>query len=290
MSGTVTRVPILAIAIVLACAGLVGSVYLRTRPQASPSDSGAAVVQVDRVAQAVKLTSSAKSFAFGFSMSLTAGPGDPFTMSGTGSVDLPRHLIGFSAHVENAAAAQPIESVVDYSHGFVDYLHSDAFAGHLPAGKSWVKVDVGKYAKKEGVDIGRLMRSNDADPTKVLDMLRRAGTPTLVGQETLGGASMAHYRSVVDVRRLVATEPDATVRASLQRAMELSGTTSFPVDVWIDDRGYLRRAQWTETETLPDGRNTPATTSFTEDLSRFDAGAAVALPPGSSVVDAADLG
>jgi hypothetical protein len=168
-------------------------------------------------------------------MALSAGPLDPFKMSGTGSIDLAHHLVGLSARIENApprsAAARPIQTIIDYSNGFVEYLRSDLFAGHLPAGNSWVKLDVGRYAKKEGVDIGRVMRSHEAGPTKVLDMLRRSGSRVLVGQETLGSETMAHYRSAVDVRRLIAAEPDAATRASLQRAMEGSGTTSFPVDV-----------------------------------------------------------
>jgi hypothetical protein len=288
----VTRVPVLAIAILLACAGLVGSVYMRTRPQASPSDSSTPV-KVDRVAQAVRLTSSATSFNFGVSMSVAAGPGDSLRMSGTGSADLANHRIALTMRVLDAPpssdAARPIESVIDYSNGFVDYLHSDAFAGKLPAGKSWVKLDVGKYAKKAGVDLGKVVRSQEADPTKALDMLRKAGSPVYVGSETLNGVSTSHYRSVVDVRRLIAAEPDADIRASLRKAMELSGTTSFPVDAWIDDQGYLRRMHWTETGTAPDGRNTPVTTEYTEELSGFGSGATVSLPPAAGVVDAADL-
>jgi hypothetical protein len=199
-----------------------------------------------------------------------------------------------TARVANAPAgspaAQPIDFVFDYAGGFVEYMHSQLFNGHLPAGKSWVKIDVGKLAKKQGVDLARLNQVDNGDPRKMFDMLGRAADPILIGQETVGDVTTSHYHATVDVRRLIASQTDPAVRRSLQRAMELSKTTSYPVDVWIDDGGYLRRMRMTVTAAEGDSRNAYLTMNITEDLSDFGAAAHVGLPAGATVADVTDLG
>jgi hypothetical protein len=119
-------------------------------------------------------------------------------------------------------------------------------------------------------------------------MLRRSGEPVLVGEEPVDGEATQHYRSTVDLRRLVAGATDPAVRESLRRAEAVSGITSFPVDVWIDDKGYLRRVELTETMTPP-GTNAPVTMTIEEDLSELGGGATISLPPSASVVDIEDL-
>jgi hypothetical protein len=260
---------------------------MQTRPDTTAA-SPTPVVKLDRVAQAVAATETAGSFGFSFSMRVTAGSEQPFTMNGDGSIDLAHKLVSETIHVPTQAGAQSMDVVADMSNGFVEYLHSGMFDGHLPAGRSWIKVDVGKYAKKAGIDFAALDEGSTADPTRILDMLRRAGDPVLVGRETVAGEVAQHYRSTVDLRRLIAGATDPAVRESLRRAEAVSGVTSFPVDVWIDDHSRLRRVQLTETITPP-GTNTPATVAITEDLSELGAGAAVSLPPSASVVDVEDL-
>jgi hypothetical protein len=267
----------------------VGYVYPHTRPDTTSGASSATpVVKADRVAQAVAATESVESFGFTFSMTVTAGSGQQFAMQGDGSVDLAHKLLEETVRVTAPAQAQSMTIVADLSSRFVEYLRSGMFDGHFPAGKSWIKVDVGKYAKKAGIDFAALNQGNNADPTKILDMLRRSGDPALVGEETVDGESTEHYRSTVDLRRLIAGATDPAARESLRRAEAVSGITSFPVDVWIDDRGYLRRVQLTETMTPP-GTSRPVTMSITEDLSELGAGAAISVPSSASVVDVADL-
>jgi hypothetical protein len=281
------RIPVVLIAGLLACVGGVGFVYVKTRPKQAET-----VLHVDRVAQAVARTSSVKSFRFRLSMSISGG-GQSIGLAGDGSYDLEHKLVAMTMQIEGAPAGapavSPIELVLDYSHGFVEYMRSSMFGGHLPAGKTWLKVDVGKFAKKEGIDFDRLMQAGSGDPTKMLDLLRRASRPVLVGREAVGGVSTSHFTATVDLRRLAALETDPGVRQSLQRAIELSGTSTYPVDVWIDGDGYLRRMRTTQVEAPPDSPGTVVRMTATEELSAFGAPVAIAVPPAAEVADLGDL-
>jgi hypothetical protein len=282
----VTRVPIVAIAIALACAGMTGFVYLQTRPPQTE-----AVVQTDRVAQAVATTSAVKSFSFSYSASISAA-GHSITMRGNGSYDVEHKLVSMKMNFDGAPAgsplSQPMEMVVDYSNGFIEYIHAAALDGQLPAGKSWAKIDVGAAAKKLGVDLGQLSQSDSADPSKIFETLRKSGNPVEVGPETVGGVATTHYAARVDVRRLAAAETDSTTRANLLKAISVTGVSSYPVEVWIDEAGYLRRMRTTLAEPIP-GMTGMATVAVSEELTDFGAAPAVALPPAATVVDIADL-
>src|SRR3954452_15393148 len=119
-----TRVPVLAIAVLLGCVGAVGYVYQQTRPKtdAAPPAAAAPVVKIDRVREAVAKTSAVKSFTFDFTIEYTAGPADSFTMTGDGSADLAHKLVSVTTRVPEAppgsAASHPTTAVVDYSNGF----------------------------------------------------------------------------------------------------------------------------------------------------------------------------
>jgi hypothetical protein len=288
----VTRVPVAGLALLLACAGCVGLLYQRTRARPAVAAQAVPAVSLDRVAEAVKTTTAVSSFRFTFRMTFV-GPGETFALDGDGSYDVAHRLVGVTTSVEDApagsAASRPTDMVIDYSNGLVEYMRSGMFDGHLPAGKSWIRLDLGKYLKKEGVDLTRVMQSSSADPTQMLDVLRRTSEPQLVGTEQVGGESTSHYQATVDVARLIATSKDPVVRASLKRAAALAGKGSYPVDVWIDGQGYLRRMQTTDWQTLPDARRTPVVVTATEDLSDFGSGATVGVPSGPSVVGLEDV-
>lgn len=279
------RVPVLAIALLFASIGVAGFAYLKTRPEA--------VVHVDRVAQAVASTSSAKSFTFTYSTTISAA-GNSLTMSGDGSFDGQHELVAMKMHFDglppgSSAAGAKAEIVLDNSDGLVEYIHVALLDGHLPAGKSWVKVDVGELGKKAGIDLSRLQQSDSADPARIFSLLRRSADPTVVGQENVGGVATTHYEATVDLRRLAALETDAAVRENMQRAIAVTGISSYPVEVWIDGDGYLRRMRTTIPQHMSGTPAQVATVTATEELSNFGTDVRIAVPPDSSVVDVSDL-
>jgi hypothetical protein len=283
MTDSMRRVPLVAITLLLASAVLVGLVYVKTRRPAA-----AAVLHVDRVAQAVSTTSSMRSFAFTYSGTVAAG-GHSLTMSGDGSSDLDRGLVEMTMRFSGEPQQEQAnaEVVLDTSAGFVEYFKAAFLGGHLPAGKSWLKIDLGAIGKKNGIELDRLQQGDFADPAKMFSFLRRSAEPTPVGHEQVGGVETTHYSATVDLRRLEALETDAATRETLQRAIDLSGVSSYPVEAWIDDAGRLRRMRVTVPQLVP-GR-TDSTLTLTEELSDFGAPVHVSVPPQSDVVDLADL-
>ena len=199
----------------------------------------------------------------------------------------PAQIGALSAH--SADRAGPTDVVFDYSSGLVEYMRSAMFDGHLPAGKSWIRLDVGKYAKKAGIDVTQVMQSSSADPTQTLAMLRESAADGLViGKETVTGVATTHYHAVIDLRRVIARATDPEARLSLQRVVALTGTF-YPIDVWIDQKGYLRRMVTSSYETLPDGSGTRVQATIAENLSDFGAAVAAPVPSGDGVVDAEDV-
>jgi hypothetical protein len=283
------RVPVLAIALLLASVGLPGFVYLKTKRA-----DHEAVVHVDRVAQAVASTSSAKSFTFTYSATISAA-GHSLSMSGSGSYDVEHRLVAMKMRFDGAPAGSPAagaqaELVLDNSNGLVEYMHMALLDRRLPAGKSWVKLDVGALAKKAGIDLSKLQQGDSADPAKMFSYLRRAAVPTVVGHETVGGVATTHYKMTIDLRRLAAAETDATARESLQRAIQLSGVSSYPAEAWVGGDGYLRRMRITIPQGTADATRTVATMTMAEELADFGADVRITVPAASSVADIAELG
>jgi hypothetical protein len=283
----VTRLPLLPIAFLLASASVGALVYERTRPVKSEE----AVVRLDRVAEAVASTSTAKSFTFTYSATISAA-GRSLTMRGAGAYDLARKLGALTLRVDGVGlgpqAGQTMEFVFDSSDGFVEYMRVPLLTARLPAGKSWVKIDVGELAEKQGVDLSSLTQGDQADPAKFFTFLRRTANPTVVGHEKVGGVQTTHYSATVDLRRVVATETDESKREAVRQMIEKSGISSFPADVWVDDAGYLRRMHFALSLRAPAERAV-GTMTMTEELSNFGDPVNVAVPPESSVVDLSAL-
>jgi hypothetical protein len=231
---------------------------------------------------------------FTYSATISAA-GESLTMSGEGSYDLERKLGAMKLHFDGVTPGSPaaqadMELVLDNSDGLVEYIHMTLLDGQLPAGKSWVKIDVGALGKNHGIDLSKLQQGDAADPAKFFTFLRRAANPTVVGQETVGGVATTHYRATVDPQRLAAAETDAATRETMQRAIALSGISSYPAEAWIDGAGYLRRMRIAVPLRVPDMAPTDvAMMTMTEELSNFGTPVEVALPPAASVVDIADL-
>lgn len=280
-----TRLPLLPISFLLATVSVGALAYQRTRPVESE-----AVVQLDRVAKAVAATSSAKSFTFTYSATITTA-GESLTMSGSGAYDLVRRVGAMKMHFDSpelgpAAAQATMDVVFDRSNGVVEYMHMPLLDGKLPAGKSWVKIDLGALTQQSGIDLSKLSQGDRGDPAKFFAYLQRAADPTVVGHEAVGGVETTHYRARIDLRRLAEAETDPATRETFRQVIEKSGVSSYPVHVWIDGAGYLRRMRLA----MPlSAEGETAMMTMSEELSNFGAPVNVSLPPAASVVDVTAL-
>ncbi len=139
--------------------------------------NGAEPVRLDPVAKAAETTSAVSSFRFSFTASIALGGASSGTLgvNGSGAYDgegrrmemsfdyaLPPEL---RSRLPGGASG---ELIADTSNGFVMYMSFPFLASHLPAGKTWLKLDLGRYAKSMGVDRAQLMQTSQGDPSQIL--------------------------------------------------------------------------------------------------------------------------
>lgn len=121
----------------------------------------------------------------------------------------------------------------------------------------WVRIEAGELEGLEGLE---QLESFSNDPTQSFAFLQGASDDIEeVGTEDVRDTSTTHYRMTVDLQRAVEEAPEEA-RKFLEQQIEVLGSDTLPMDVWLDDEGRVRRQ------------------SFQIDLSQIDLGAAGATP------------
>ena len=176
-----------------------------------------------------------------------------------------------------------MQMIMDGSDGLVMYMRSPLFRT-LPSDK-WVKLDMEKLAKKEGLDLSSVLDAGQADPSQSLNMLMASTDAHPVGYDRVRGVFTTHYTLNVDLGRLA--KGSAALRKSFEMLRNLTGVQSFPAEAWIDDQGRVRRMKIDMSFNTPTGG--AFTMAMTEDLYAFGVKVKVQPPDPSQVVDAAAL-
>jgi hypothetical protein len=185
--------------------------------------------------------------------------------------------------------AWQIEAVKD---GEDVYMRFPAIASQLPAGKSWVKTNAQDAGTGTSFNFSQLQDMSSNDPRKMLEFLRAAsGGIENVGREELRGVSTTHYRATVDLReyeKLVPPDKREELRSMMSEALEQTGLTELPVDVWLDDNGLVRQVEMSVSGRQP---GTDETLDGTIRFELWDYGKVVDidLPPAAEVVDASAI-
>lgn len=171
------------------------------------------------------------------------------------------------------------------------YAHADLLRGHLPGGKSWIRVDLAQAGQAAGINLSQLTSTGASDPSQYLSYLRASGKVTKVGAATVNGASTTHYTAVIDLSRVVGRLPAserAAAQAGVAQLEKLAGTSSLPVSVWVDAHQRIRREQITMHLNLPGGSGA-LNGLITVDFLSFGPTPAITPPPTSQVYDASAL-
>ncbi|MGZ8697372.1 MAG: hypothetical protein ACXWZ1_08450, partial [Gaiellaceae bacterium] len=150
----------------------------------------------------------------------------------------------------------------------------------VPTGK-WVKMDVEKIAKKEGVDLGAITNVNQADPSQSLSMLMASSNARVTGSERIRGVQTTHYAFTIDFKKL------AHDNKAFKQLREATGSVSAPAEAWIDAQGRVRRLA--VTISMRGQLATPMTMTMTEDLYDFGVHTNVTPPSDDLVVDLSSL-
>jgi hypothetical protein len=163
------------------------------------------------------------------------------------------------------------------------YFHfPDSLASRLPGGKSWMKLDLDALGKTSGIDLKQLMQTNQSNPADMLKALKGVGTSHLVGAETIRGAETKHYRAEIDLNKAADSIADKRSAQAVKQMFSSSGVSSFPVDVWIDRDGRVRRESFSfaAAEMAMD---------MTIEFTRFGVPVDTTPPPADQVMDAGAL-
>jgi hypothetical protein len=233
----------------------------------------------DPVASAATKTAKSESsrVAFTATMSIDGFGGMAFSGAGvfdgrtrSGAMNM-RFQLPQDAQAQLGAADPTMQMIMDGRNGLVVYMRSPLFA--RVAGDKWIKLDLARAAKEEGLDLQTLMSSTQADPTQTLAMLTASTDAHPVGYDRVRGVFVTHYTFDVDLARLVKQHEE--VRKTFDDLRKLTGVNSFPAEAWLDKSGRVRRLKLDMSYNTPTGG--AMSMSITEDLYAF--GIKVNVPP-----------
>jgi hypothetical protein len=111
----------------------------------------------------------------------------------------------------------------------------------LPAGKKWIKMDLEKLGQEAGLNLDQMMGAGADRPVSGSSTSRGVKEVHAVGEEGRGVAT-THYTGVVDLATLAPSNRD---EAGDRPARQQSGLSRIPVEVWIDEDGFVRRMKQT---------------------------------------------
>lgn len=202
------------------------------------------------IAQAADTTVAKNAMKIRIDQTITMPGAGALVMTGSGEIDTRSQMSHITMRVADgpsAAAGAPVgdlSSTEVISDKLVVYMRVAQLEGVLGEGKRWMRVDAAKAAEAAGLDTSALLQSGQ-DPAQAISQLGAvSGDVEKVGEEKVRGVDTTHYRATVDFDRypsLVPASQRAAVRASMRRLEKLMGSSTAPVDVWVDDDDLVRR-------------------------------------------------
>ena len=254
----------------------------------------AASLTPQRLALVADRTTATDGVRMSLEQTMTVAGQGSIPMSAEGRFDTKRQRGDMTMSMDTSSLAGGGEAVQQRMifDGLTLYMSSPILQQILPAGKRWTKLDLGAFGKHAGLDLGALMSQGASqDPTQVLAYLKAAsGDVSRVGSEAVRGVPTTHYKATIDFRKMPDSAPAdqrAAVRRSIEQLIELSGASTAPIEVWIDEDGLARRLLTTTTTGTAAQR-----VKLRQRIDLYDFGTKVdvTIPPASAVVDAGDLG
>ena len=181
--------------------------------------------------------------------------GQTVTFKGAGDFDTAKHLGSLKGDFSAGGLNGSLEEI---SSGTDAYVKSDLLSALVPGGKQWVKLDLAKTAKAQGVSIASFL---SLDPTQALVQLQGLRDVQKVTTQ-VGGSKTTHYRARIDLSKL--------------KGVATSGTGRY--DVWIGEDGYVHRVKAIVT-------TGGSTSTLTTDLSNFGESVSVTVPKPADTFD-----
>jgi hypothetical protein len=238
------------------------------------------------VAASYTKMTAAKTAKLDLSMKLSAsgaGGGD-FSFTGTGAEDFAKKAATLSLSLPEGKGTideRVLEKTV--------YEKLPATEAPPALKGKWVKIDLDKAAQAAG--LGSTGDTSNSDPTQILQMLSSVSDGvTKVGDEQVRGVNTHHFRAVVDLGKVSAKAGNSP--AQIDRLKQMLGTSSYPVDIWVDDSGLTHRLQFQmplPKQTTQGSGLTDAKMVATEEFYDFGTPVSVEAPPAADTVDISQL-
>jgi hypothetical protein len=233
----------LALLLVLAGATACGQAQANHTSGPPASTGSTAPAQGVELAASAARTSHAKSARIAMRMRMSVPTsGTPLTATATGVVGFRDRSVDLGVHmaIPGAGTIRMREIMV----WPVIYMRSPLFAAALH-GKRWMKLDMAKLERANGVNLNALTSTGSNDPTEMLQTLENeSDSLENLGGATVRGVPTVHYRAVIDLAKAAQNAP-AAVRAAVKksdaRLIEMLGTDKMPMDVWIGQDKLVRR-------------------------------------------------
>ncbi|WP_145904927.1 hypothetical protein [Kitasatospora viridis] len=213
---------------------------------------------------------------------LTTAAGDKkASFTGGGPYDYAKRIGRLEVQVPpGAATSGPVVEV--YEPGIVFLQNSGA---KVPPGK-WVKLDVRQLAD------GNLISNGATDPATAAAALRGVQQATLVGDETVDGTPLKHYKGTLDLAK-AADAAGGQAGYGLQMAAATFTVKAVPFDAWLDAQGRLHKVtelfSFAGVAGSKDAKDQVQVTS-TVSLAGFGTAVSVAEPAAADVVELKDNG
>jgi hypothetical protein len=243
---------------------------------------GSDAVALDPVAEAATQTGAAKSMRVEMTMTIASPElgSKPMTVTTKGIAADGRSAMTMRMPAVGGIDLGRFEIRTD---GLMMYMRLPFLQKAVPQLKPWIKMDLREVGKDLGIDLAALMElGNQTDPTKALDFLAAAGPVKELGEETVRGVHTTRYKGVIDLelyaKQLEKNGGGKVAARSIRKAIELTGVTTMPVELWIDDNSLVRRMVWDQTVSAKAGQD-PTTINATMELSDYGVDAKVAIPP-----------
>ncbi|MCF3963332.1 hypothetical protein [Streptomyces fuscigenes] len=199
----------------------------------STGSAGSGGANSAAVQSAYQKTSDAKSAKMTIATTVGGvGGSQSLSLTGSGVIDLAKGASDVTLHL---GSQQIQERTVDGM--LYEKLPPAAAKQLLPAGRTWLKLDLKKVAGTLGSGSGATAGMSDpAAPFSYVKNLSGQDV-TKVGTETVNGTKTTHYRVSVDVTKL---SPGNSAQA---RMLQQQLGDRLPVDLWLDDQGRIRQEE-----------------------------------------------
>src|SRR6185295_8268427 len=163
-----------------------GQAAVKSSSQAKPKPSQ----NQGLIAESAAATADAGTARAAYTMKMTglAGASGGVTATGTGAVDFASRSTELQLHMTVPQAGMTVD-MSERMVGTTLYMHSPLLSG--ATGKPWIKLDLQKLGKSEGLDMNSAMSTGGSDPTQMLsylnaasDSIDRIGTQVVRGTQT----------------------------------------------------------------------------------------------------------